>query len=128
MRECLEVTDTPTDRLKERQLFAKWLREGRLIPDLVPDDLLERAARYLEGKRNKRLGSKHALQHWIIGQAVERLVDEEMTASRDKYNPPISACDVVTEVLDTLGIPKMSYENVRKIWRWYRNIPTRIPQ
>jgi hypothetical protein len=88
----------------------------------LPEALRDFASRVLLGQleRPAQKGpytEKSLLKEAIIGQAVQKLCDAGIPASRnDVSEHEDSACDIVAEALGQLGLTPSSYSSVKKAW------------
>ena len=89
-------------------------------------DVMQWLLKYLRGQISRPASvagrKKSEWWHWRIYFAVNRLVDKDMTATRNDASEETSACDAVADALAELELSPTSYASVKRIWLGVRKI------
>ena len=96
-------------------IAQELIKAKQSLPNGIDDFVLK----VLSGKLKPPSGPKwgqNLYRDAAIQVAVKQAVDYGLAVYRNDTSKPESACDLVSECLEELGI-KLSYQGVAKIWR-----------
>lgn len=112
----------PSDLAVVAATCAAFVANGAALPKVLREWFVQFTLQKIEiplhgagkaGAPEKRTPQAAA----FIYAAVQALVDvKHAKATRQSYNPPDSACDIVAEALAEVGFPIKNFEDVKKIY------------